>query len=198
MRTGHLRALLAAIWSDPRGRRWLGLSQVALVGMVVFDLLIPQAIRGIVNNGILGGDFDWVIRGSLYMAVFAIASMLFATANSWFAARVGEEVGHRLRVTQYSRIAGLSWGNVDRLETSDLLVRLTTDVNQVRTVTTNSVTTLLRAPLMIIGAFLTLLAIDVRLALVMALFLPIVIGVLAFYQRTGAPLYRAVLAASTA
>jgi len=195
MRTGHLRALLAAIWSDPRGRRWLGLSQVALVGMVVFDLLIPQAIRGIVNNGILGGDFDWVIRGSLYMAVFAIASMLFATANSWFAARVGEEVGHRLRVTQYSRIAGLSWGNVDRLETSDLLVRLTTDVNQVRTVTTNSVTTLLRAPLMIIGAFLTLLAIEVRLALVMALFLPIVIGVLAFYQRrTGAPLYRDVLA----
>jgi ABC-type multidrug transport system fused ATPase/permease subunit len=130
MRTGHLRALLAAIRRDRQGRRWLWLSQVALVGMVVFDLLIPQAIRGIVNNGILGGDFDWVIRGSLYMAVFAIASMLFATANSWFAARVGEEVGHRLRVTQYSRIAGLSWGNVDRLETSDLLVRLTTDVNQ--------------------------------------------------------------------
>jgi hypothetical protein len=128
------------------------------------------------------------------MAVFAIASMLFATANSWFAARVGEEVGHRLRVTQYSRIAGLSWGNVDRLETSDLLVRLTTDVNQVRTVTTNSVTTLLRAPLMIVGAIGILLAIDARLALVMALFLPIVIGVLAFYQRTGAPLYRAVLA----
>ena len=98
--------------------------------------------------------------------------------------RVGEAVGHRLRVVQYRRIAKLSWGNVDRLETSDLLVRLTTDVNQVRTVTTNSVTTLLRAPLMIIGAFFILLAIDVRLALVMALFLPLVIGVLWFYQRT--------------
>jgi ATP-binding cassette subfamily B protein len=194
MRAGNLRQLLVAIWRDPDGRRWLVLSQLALVVMVVFDLLIPQAIRSIVNNGILGQDFDWVIRGSLYMAVFAVASMLFATANSWFAAQVGEEVGHRLRVSCYRHITRLSWGNVDRLETSDLLVRLTTDVNQVRTVVTNSVTTLLRAPLMIIGAFLILLAIDARLALVMAVFLPLVIALLAFYQRTGAPLYRAVSA----
>jgi ATP-binding cassette subfamily B protein len=194
MRSKNLRQLLIAIWHDPRGRRWLIWSQAALLGMVVFDLLIPQAIRNIVNNGILGGDFDWVIRGSLYMAIFAVASAIFATANAWFAARVGEEVGHRLRVSLYRRISTLSWGNVDRLETSDLLVRLTADVNQIRTVTTNSVTTLLRAPLMIVGAFFILLAIDVRLALVMALFLPVTIAVLWFYQRNGAPLYRAVLA----
>jgi ATP-binding cassette subfamily B protein len=190
----NLRRLLAAIWSDPQGRKWLLWSQGALLGQVFFDLLIPQAIRGIVNNGIIGGNFDWVIRGSLYMAVFAIASMLFATANAYFAARVGEAAGHRLRVAQYRHLLSLSWGNVDRLETSDLLVRLTADVNQVRTVTMNSVTTLLRAPLMIIGAFFILLAIDARLALVMAVFLPVVIGVLWFYQRKGAPLYRAVLA----
>src|SRR6476620_8769167 len=105
--------------------------------MVGFDLLIPQAIRGIVNNGILGQNFDWVIRGSLYMAVFAVCSMLFATANAWYAAKVGEEVGHRMRMTLYTRITELSWGNIDRLETSDLLVRLTADITQIRTVVTN-------------------------------------------------------------
>jgi ATP-binding cassette subfamily B protein len=194
MRATNIRRLLSAIWADPQGRRWLVLSQLAMLGMVVFDLLIPQAIRGIVNNGILVGDFDWVLRGSLYMALFAVASALFATGNAWCAARVGEEVGHRLRGSVYRRVSELSWGNVDRLETSDLLVRLTADVNQVRTVTTSSVTTLLRAPLMIVGAILILLFIDSRLALVMVVFLPIVIAVLAFYQRTGAPLYRAVLA----
>ena len=50
------------------------LSQLAMVGMVVFDLLIPQAIQGIVNNGILRGDMDWVLRGGLYMAIFAVCS----------------------------------------------------------------------------------------------------------------------------
>ena len=60
---------------------------------MIFDLAIPLAIRQIVNNGILAGNFDKVIEGALYMAVFAIASMLFATACSWYAARVGEEVG---------------------------------------------------------------------------------------------------------
>jgi ATP-binding cassette subfamily B protein len=130
MQATNIRRLLAAIWADEKGRRWLLLSQVALLGMVVFDLLIPQAIQGIVNNGILAGNFDWVIRGALYMAVFAVASALFSTANAWFAARVGEEVGHRLRMSFYQKITELSWGNIDRLETSDLLVRLTTDVNQ--------------------------------------------------------------------
>jgi ATP-binding cassette subfamily B protein len=194
MQTTNLRSLLAAIWADPRARRWLLLSQGALLGQVVFDLLIPQAIRSIVNDGILASNLDAVVTGAMYMAIFAVFSMLFATANAWYAAQLGEEVGHRLRMRLYARIAELSWGNIDRLETSDLLVRLTTDVNQVRVVAMNSVTTLLRAPLMIVGAFLILLFIDPRLAFVMLLFLPIVIAVLALYQRTGAPQYRAVLA----
>jgi ABC-type multidrug transport system fused ATPase/permease subunit len=194
MRATNIRRLLAAIWADPRGRRWLVLSQLALLGQVVFDLLIPQAIRNLVNNGILAGDIDSVVNGALWMAVFAVASAAFATAVAWFAAQVGEEVGHRLRSSVYRRVTDLSWGNIDRLETSDLLVRLTTDVNQIRTVVTSSVTTLLRAPLMIVGAILILLAIEPRLAVVMLVFLPVVIGVLAFYQRNGAPLYRAVLA----
>jgi ATP-binding cassette subfamily B protein len=194
MRTRNLQQLLRAMWADPAARRWLLLSQAALLGQVVFDLLIPLAIRSIVNEGILKSDINNIIRGSFWMAVFAVASMLFATGNAWYAARLGEEVGHRSRVRLYRKVSELSWGNVDRLETSDLLVRLTTDVNQIRTVTTSSVTTLLRAPLMIIGAILVLLWIEARLALVMLVFLPIVIAVLAYYQRGGAPLYRAVLA----
>jgi ABC-type multidrug transport system fused ATPase/permease subunit len=102
MRTTNLRQLFGAIWIDPLGRKWLLLSQGALVGQVIFDLAIPLAIRQIVNNGILAGNFDKVIKGSLYMAVFSIASMLFATACAWYAARVGEEVGHRLRLGLYS------------------------------------------------------------------------------------------------
>ena len=194
MRVGNLRRLLRAIWDDPDGRRWLLLSQAALVGMVVFDLLIPQAIRRIVNDGILAGDFDVVLNGALVMAIFAIASMLFATVNAWFAAQVGEAVGHRLRLSLYRRISTLSWGDIDRLETSELLTRLTTDVNQARVVTTSSVTTLLRAPLMIIGAIGILLALEPRLAVVMIAFLPVVIAVLGFYQRFGASKYRAVFA----
>src|SRR4051794_40742483 len=193
MKAVNLRRLLAAIWADDRARRWLLGSQLALVVMVVFDLLIPQAIRSIVNDGILEGNINAVIRGAFAMTVFAVASFVFATANAWCAARVGEEVGHRLRVRLYRRISELSWGNIDRLETSDLLVRLTADVNQVRTVTTQSITTLLRAPLMIVGAVLILFALEPRLAWVMLAFLPLVIAVLFLYQRFGASLYREVL-----
>jgi ATP-binding cassette subfamily B protein len=194
VRVSSLRRLLGAIWDDPKGRRWLVLSQLALLVMVVFDLLIPQAIRSLVNDGILVGDMDHVIRAAALMAAFAVASMVFATIDAWYAAHLGELVGHRLRMLLYERIAELSWGDVDRLETSELLVRLTADVNQARTVITSGATTLLRAPLMIVGAFLILLALEPRLAVVMAVFLPVVIAVLGLYQRFGAPKYRDVLA----
>jgi ABC-type enterochelin transport system ATPase subunit len=42
VRSANLRRLLAAIWSDPLGRRWLLLSQAALVGQVVFDLAMMK------------------------------------------------------------------------------------------------------------------------------------------------------------
>ena len=69
MRTENLRQLLKAMWSEPTARRWLLLSQVALLGQVAFDLAIPQAIRSIVNDGILVGNINAVIRGAFYMAV---------------------------------------------------------------------------------------------------------------------------------
>src|SRR5262249_61916370 len=97
--------------------RWLLLSRAALLGQVVFDLLTPQAIQSIVNKGILQNDINNIIRGSFWMAVFAIASMLFATGNAWYAARLGEEVGHRSRVRLYRKITDVSWRSIDRLET---------------------------------------------------------------------------------
>jgi len=80
--------------------------------MVVSDLLTLRAFRGIVKNGILGGDIDWVVWGVLFMAVFAIGSVLFSTVTAWFAARVGEEVGHRLRCSVHEQVSQVSWGNV--------------------------------------------------------------------------------------
>jgi hypothetical protein len=67
MRATNIRQLLAAIWADPKGRRWLLRSQALLVGMLAFDLLIAQAIQSIVNNGILAGDINSVIRGAMWM-----------------------------------------------------------------------------------------------------------------------------------
>jgi ABC-type multidrug transport system fused ATPase/permease subunit len=110
MRASNLRRLLAAIWADDLARRWLLVSQGALLVMVCFDLLIPQAIRSIVNDGILKNNINAIVRGSFYMAVFAVASMVFATINAWYGARVGEEVGHRLRLRLYRQITHLSRG----------------------------------------------------------------------------------------
>jgi ATP-binding cassette subfamily B protein len=165
-----------------------------MLGQVVFDLLIPLAILQTINEGILASDFDAVLRGSFGIAAFSLGSAAFAVGNVWFGAHLSEQGGHAIRMVCYRKVLGLSWGNVDRLQTSDLLVRLTTDVNQVKTVLMGSVTTLLRAPVMVIGAVLILVVVTPQLAWIMFVVLPLILIVLAAYQLLGNPRYRRALA----
>jgi ATP-binding cassette subfamily B protein len=192
---GLLR-LFRLAWANRAGRRWIIASQLFLVAQVVFDLLIPQAIVRLVNVGLLGnggqGDFDVVVASSVAMMLLAVASAVAATGVAWYAARFGEAAGHQCRRAVYGQVSRLSFGNIDRLRTSDLLVRLTTDVNQVRTVAMGVLTTLLRAPLMVVGAVIFLWFTSPLLAVVMLFMLPVVIAILAVYQRYGSTRYREV------
>jgi ABC-type multidrug transport system fused ATPase/permease subunit len=189
-----IRRLLGAIWANPQARRWVLLSQLCMLGQVAFDLLIPLAILQTINEGILAADFDAVLRGSFGIAVFSLGSAAFAVGNVWFGASLSEQGGHLIRMVGYRKVLALSWGNVDRLQTSDLLVRLTTDVNQVKTVMMGSVTTLLRAPVMVVGAVLILVAVTPQLAWIMLVVLPLILIVLTAYQLVGNPRYRRTLA----
>jgi ATP-binding cassette subfamily B protein len=189
-----IRRLLGAIAANPRARRSVVLSQLCMLGQVAFDLLIPLAVLQTINDGILVGDFSAVLVGSLGIAVFSLGSAAFAVGNVWYAAKLSEQGAHAIRMVTYRRVLALSWGNVDRLQTSDLLVRLTTDVNQVKTVLMGSLTTLLRAPVMVVGAILILFVVTPQLAWIMLVVLPLIIIVLVAYQLLGNPRYRRALA----
>jgi ATP-binding cassette subfamily B protein len=70
--------------------------------------------------------------------------------NAWYAVRFSEGTGHYLRVRAFNRIQHLSFGNIDRFRTGDLLVRLTTDINNVRFAVLYGFMLLLQAPITIV------------------------------------------------
>lgn len=177
----NIRRLLHYYLSVPHVPRRLLVSQLLLAIAVLFELAVPQLVQTMVDDGIAVGDLRVISRAALYMVIASLAATVFYVINAWYATNFSERAAHTLRTRVYQRIQSLSFGNLDRFETSDLLVRLTADVNAAKLVIMNGTTTLLRAPFMILGAVGLLLLTSPGLAWIMVLALLALILILALY-----------------
>lgn len=133
-------------------RRLLAISQVFLVISVTFELLIPQQIERIIDDGIRNEDVSAIVSTSALMLVFSFVSCFFGIAASRLTSEVSTEAAHQLRLDGYERVTGLSFEDLDRFKTGALLVRLTSDVSVVRSGSIIGAAMLIRAPVMLVGA----------------------------------------------
>ncbi len=136
----------------PDQRRLLALSQVCLVISVTLELLIPQQIQRIIDDGIRNEDVSAIIEISILMLVFSLGSLIFGIAASRLTSGVSTQAAHEYRMAGYERVTGLSFGDLDRFKTGALLVRLTSDVSVVRSGSIIGASMLIRAPVMLVGA----------------------------------------------
>lgn len=160
--------------------------------LVAMDLAIPRLIQRIIDQGIAHHDRGVVIQTALVMLGISVLSALFAIANNHFSVRVGEGVARDLREALFLRIQGWSFGNLDRQKTGQLLVRLTSDVAMVKALTQVSLRIGTRAPLMMLGSLVLLVATNHHLAFTLLPLLLLTAGLIAFYVLRMEPLFREV------
>lgn len=141
------------------------LSLVTLTVMVFLDLSIPRLIQRIIDQGINKSDMAVVTQTAVIMLVVSALTTLIAIANNIFSVRVGEGVARDLREALFLKLQTFSHGNLDRMNTGQLIVRLTSDVNALKQLTQITLRIGTRAPLMMIGSLILMFATDSRLAL---------------------------------
>ncbi|NNK92532.1 MAG: ABC transporter ATP-binding protein [Acidimicrobiia bacterium] len=161
----------------PEQKRQLLLSQIALIAAVVFELLIPQQIQRIIDEGIRNEDVATIVWTSMIMVVFALLSTAGFMTASWLGSLVATETAHRIRVGLYDKVTSLSFGDLDRFRTGPLLVRLTSDIGIVRNGMMMAIIMVIRAPVMLIGA-LALVALETPSLLVPTLGVVAAMGLL--------------------
>lgn len=172
-------------------KRLLALAQVFLVISVGLELLIPQQIQRIIDDGIRNEDVSSIVSISALMLVFTIGSAIFAVAAARLTSRVSTQAAHRFRMAGYERVTGLSFGDLDRFNTGALLVRLTSDVAVVRSGSVIGSSMLIRAPVMLVGA-VGLIAFETPQLLIPTLAVIGVMVLIIFAIVPGlSPLYRA-------
>ena len=170
------------------------LSLVSLALLVVLDLSIPRLIQRIIDEGIQKNDRGVVVHTAAWMLAMAVLSAVISIGNNAFSVRVGEGVARDMREALYLRIQRYSFGNLDRQNTGHLMVRLTSDVGALKMLTQITLRIGTRAPLMMIGSLVLMVATSMKLALTMLPLLVVTSGLIVFFIMRMEPLFRTVQA----
>jgi ATP-binding cassette subfamily B protein len=185
----HIKKLLHFV--KPYWRRSL-VSLVFLIAVILIDLTIPRLIQRIIDQGVNGRNMQVVVTTTILMLVISVLQTLFALANNLFSIQVGESVARDLREALFLKIQSFSFGNLDHLNTGQLMVRLSSDTTAFQRMVQVSLRIGTRAPLLMLGSLILMFVTDSRLALmVMPVLLATTIVIIFFVSRMG-PLFMTV------
>ena len=185
----HIKKLLHFV--RPYWRRSL-VSLFFLVCVVLMDLTIPRLIQRVIDQGINGNNMQIVISTSIIMLVISLLQVVFALANNLFSIQVGERVARDLREALFLKIQSFSFGNLDHINTGQLMVRLSSDTTAVQRMVQVSLRIGTRAPLLMIGSIILMFITDSRLALMILPVLLGTVGVIFFFVSRMGPLFMTV------
>jgi ATP-binding cassette subfamily B protein len=171
------------------------LSVVALILLTTqtfLDLAIPRLIQRIIDQGINQQNQQVVIQTGLLMLGISLVSVLVAIGNNNTSVQVGESVARDLRDALFLKIQSLSYGDLDRMRTGQLMVRMSSDTGAYQRLIQISLRIGTRAPLMMIGSLILMFTTSQHLALTMVPLLLVTTVILVWFIRKTEPLYHSV------
>ena len=168
------------------------LAILLLTGVVAADLSIPRLTQRVIDDGIAMGDMSVILTTSLIMVGAAILSALFSISNTLLSVRVAQGVSADLRSALVRKVQTFSFGNLDRIQTGQLLVRTTSDVNQVQMIVLMSLRMFIRMPLWMVGSVVMLILTNLQLALMMLVLVPVLLGLVWVFATRARPLFLAI------
>jgi ATP-binding cassette subfamily B protein len=162
---------------------------ICLVLSTFMDLLQPTIVSQIIDQGVMQGDLDRVMRlGGLMLLVTAVGA-LFSVGRCVISSRVSQQFGADLRVDLFAKINRFSYAAIGKQETASLITRMTNDTAQLVGFTNSLMRMFLRSPVLLIGAVTMTLLLNPRLALVLTAVVPIIAVLMYISMRVGFPLF---------
>ena len=167
-------------------------SLLLLTAVVGMDLSIPRLIQKIIDQGIHQHNQQMVINTGLLMLAITLLSVIFAVSSHILSVRVGERVARDIREALFLKIHSFSFGNIDRLNTGQLMVRLSSDTSAVQRVAQVSLRIGTRSTLLMIGSLILMIKTSSALALTILPLLLITSVIIIFFVVKMEPLWSSV------
>jgi len=154
------------------------------------DLVFPQILRMVIDRGIGEGDMRLIWRGAAGLVGISAFGGLASFLQGYLSAKASHGAAFDMRNTIFDRLQRLSFSYHDRASTGQLITRVTSDVDLVREFVGGGLVQAVSAALLLAGAIVLLLAMNVTLALVSFVVIPATIAVLLFFVRRLGPMFR--------
>lgn len=151
------------------------------------DLLQPTFMSYIVDEGVARADIGQILFYGAVMLGIAAVGAVSAVMRNQFASRTSQTVGKELRQDMYHNVQSLSLENIDRLQPSSIITRITNDVTQVQEFINSIMRMMVKAPITCIGAIVLIIIQTPKQAPVMAVILAAVSVLILCNMKIGYP-----------
>lgn len=158
----------------------------------LFDLFVPIVVADIINVGIGNQDNRYILQRCGVLVLLAVIGISCSFTAQFFAARASVGCATRLRHTLFSHIQTLGYSEIDTMGTSTLITRMTSDINQVQNGLNMFLRLFLRSPFIVFGAMVMAFTIDVKIALIFLIAIPVLAVIIFGIMKITSPLYKTV------
>ncbi|MBZ4667641.1 MAG: ATP-binding cassette, subfamily multidrug efflux pump [Epulopiscium sp.] len=159
---------------------------------VVIECIIPFITAALVNEIKAGCGLNTIIKYGVLLILMAFFSLLFGGIAGSTSATAASGFAKNLRKDMFYSIQNYSFENIDKFLTSSLITRMTTDVTNVQNAYMMLIRVAVRAPLMLIFAFVMAFVMGGRMAWILLVVVPILAIGLGIVIYKTFPLFRKV------
>ena len=143
----------------------------------LLELLVPLVVADIIDTGIGASDSGFIVKRCLLLIGLGLLGLASSVTAQYFAAKAAIGFTASVRHALFGKVQSLSYAELDKLGTSTLMTRMTSDMNQVQTGLNLALRLLLRSPFVVFGAMIMAFTIDVKSAWVFAVIIPLLFAV---------------------
>lgn len=160
-----------------------------------FELCVPLVIASLTDVGIRNDDKGYAVKMGLVLLLLAAVGFGCSVVAQFFSARAAVGVATKLRHNLFKHIESFSFTEIDKVGTSTLITRMTSDVNQVQSGVNMMLRLFLRSPFIVFGAMIMAFTIDVKSALIFVVTIIVLLIVVFDIILFTIPMYKKVQAA---
>lgn len=169
---------------------WVIFALLLVLGLTAFDLYRPMLVGNAIDTFGANGDYDVIIATAIKYAVVLALSFAFNIAQTWILQKTGQNIILQMRKDLYRHIQSLGSRYFDITPVGKLVTRVTNDVEALNEMYSGILVQLFRNIVKIVGLAGVMLVLDVRLAAISFVLMPLVIGFTVLCQKIARNIYR--------
>lgn len=169
---------------------WVIFALLLVLGLTAFDLYRPMLVGDAIDTFGANGDYDVIIATAVKYAVVLVLSFAFNIAQTWVLQKTGQNIILQMRKDLYRHIQSLGSRYFDITPVGKLVTRVTNDVEALNEMYSGILVQLFRNIVKIVGLAGVMLVLDVRLAAISFVLMPLVIGLTVLCQKIARNIYR--------